>query len=187
MTLPSNYQWLMNLGDLPNIVDAGLKKIGIVEGPGTENNPQIIQWAKECKPPLDRTYGRNDSVPWCGLFMAKCATEANYAYPENPLWAMNWQNFGTKVGDGAKLGDVMVWRRYGGGHVNMYIAEDKDYFHCLGGNQHDSVNISRFAKKAGTDTLQLIGVRRCRWRVGPPESVRSYHVEPSGIIGDKVS
>jgi cell wall-associated NlpC family hydrolase len=35
------------------------------------------------------------------------------------------------------LGDVLVFRRGGGGHVALYVGEDEEAFHVLGGNQAD--------------------------------------------------
>ena len=33
------------------------------------------------------------------------------------------------------LGDILTFKRNGGGHVGLYVGEDKDCYHVLGGNQ----------------------------------------------------
>lgn len=47
---------------------------------------------------------------------------------------------------GAALSDVMIFQRQGGGHVGLYVGEDADCFHVLGGNQSAAVTITRIAK-----------------------------------------
>lgn len=74
------------------------------------------------------------------------------------------------------LGDILVFKRDGGGHVGFYVAEDKDYYHVLGGNQSDSVNITRIAK------YRCVGIRRCDWKTAQPNAVKKYIVEASGKI-----
>ncbi|MCI4589809.1 TIGR02594 family protein [Sphingobium sp. BYY-5] len=114
-----------------------------VVGPG--NNPKIIDWAKHTGIDYD-----SDDIPWCGLFVAHCvsATLAGEALPANPLGARAWQRFGTTCE--RTLGAILVfWRgsRNGWlGHVGFYAGEDGSAYHVLGGNQGDSVSITRIAK-----------------------------------------
>ena len=94
-----------------------------------------------------------------------------------PLWARNWANFGRKVEDGqAALGDVLVFSRDGGGHVGFYVGEDAGYFHVLGGNQSDQVNITRIAKS------RCIAVRRPKWRTAQPAGVVKVQLQASGAV-----
>src|SRR5262245_4679707 len=126
MTLPAQYAWLSKEGGPRMLVEA-LNLFGTVEMPGNADSPVILGCAKEVG--LDRVYS-HDAIPWCGLFMAVVAKRAGKVLPKNPLWALNWQTFGTaKPSTGAMLGDVLTFVREGGGHVAMYVGEDDEAFH----------------------------------------------------------
>jgi len=70
------------------------------------------------------------------------------ALPTNPLGARKWNSFGKKTSP--RLGAVMVfWRESRNGwkgHVGFYWAEDADAYHILGGNQANSVCVTRISK-----------------------------------------
>jgi uncharacterized protein (TIGR02594 family) len=135
--------YLSDLGTLPRMVTEAAKLIGTLETPGPGNSPTIMGWAKELG--LSNVYTA-DSVPWCGLFVALVATRAGKVPPANPLWALNWAHWGAPAGQPC-LGDVLVFMREGGGHVCLYVGEDRQgSYHCLGGNQSDKVCITRIAK-----------------------------------------
>jgi len=70
---------------------------------------------------------------------------------------------------------VLIFQREGGGHVGIYIAEDKDCYHVLGGNQSDAVTITRISKK------RCVGIRRPKYN-SQPESVAQYLVSASGEV-----
>jgi uncharacterized protein (TIGR02594 family) len=149
-------------GSLPWMVIAESLR-GLKEAPGSANNPVILDWAADLKLPY-----RDDSVPWCGLFVAHCFSQAlpDEPQPTNPLGARNWLRFGMKVAP--QFGAALIfWRgsRNGWqGHVGFYWAEDEEAYHVLGGNQSDSVSIARIAKARLLDAT---------W----PKSV-----QPAGII-----
>lgn len=168
MTLPAQYAWLAQ-EDAPRMLVEMRKLYGTLETPGAKDNPVIMGWAKETG-----VHGyTHDSVPWCGLTMAVVAKRAGYGFPENPLWALNWLDFGHPV-TRPMLGDVMVKSRDGGGHVTMYVGEDDACFHCLGGNQRDQVNIERIVK------IAFKGFRRPNFKVGQPATVRVVRLAPGG-------
>lgn len=171
MTTPSAYAWLEGLS-LPRMVTEGLKLHGTLEIPGSANNPTIMAWAKEVG--LQRAYTA-DSVPWCGLFMAVVAKRSDKQFPTDPLWALNWAKFGESVGQPG-LGDTLTFTREGGGHVGIYIAEDKAAYHVLGGNQGDKVSIVRIAK------TRLYRARRPVWKIAQPDSVKPYVVQSTGSL-----
>lgn len=148
--VPQRYAWLRSAGVLPRHLTVALNLIGTVETAGAANNPIIMAWAKRCREAGVNVSGYTaDSVPWCGLFMAYCMVVAGRAEEAKliggTLWALNWSKFGTEGGQ-PELGDVLTFTRNGGGHVGIYIGEDTGYFHLLGGNQSDRVNIMRIAK-----------------------------------------
>ena len=123
--------------------------IGLKEIHGRKNNRTIMQWAKDLGRNIRQIY-TNDEIPWCGLFVAGCmhlnGVKINI---RNPLGARNWGKFGYEVTPcyGAVLvfwrGSKSGWK----GHVGFYASEDDYYYHVLGGNQSDSVKITKVAKK----------------------------------------
>jgi cell wall-associated NlpC family hydrolase len=95
--------------------------------------------------------------------------------PATPLWAQSWAKYGDAVpADQAQLGDVLVFKRDGGGHVGLYIAEDTFAYHVLGGNQGDAVSIVRLMK------VRCIAVRRPPFKTALPPSARRYVIGPNG-------
>lgn len=147
-----------------------LKLYGTLEAPGSADNPVILGWAREVG--LSGTY-IHDLIPWCGLTMAVVAHRSGYAPPENPLWALNWLDFGHAVTH-PMLGDVMVKSRKGGGHITLNCGEDDEAYHCLGGNQRDSVSIERIEHSA------FKGFRRPNFKIGQPANVRVVRLSATG-------
>jgi len=123
-------------------MESAISLIGTDEFSGGANNPKILAWARYVD--LQRDYNA-DSIPWCGLFVAYNVAQAGMEPVDQPLWARNWAKFGTKLEQGA-YGAILVFVRDGGGHVGFYVSEDSSTYHVLGGNQSDSVNITRVAK-----------------------------------------
>ena len=171
MSLPKHYAWLADEPG-PRILVEALKTYGTIETPGPGDNPSILAWAKRTA--LDRVY-RDDATAWCGLWMAYVALQSGWEPPLNPLWARNWVAWGTGQKVGA-LGDVLVFARGKGGHVGMYVGEDAQAFHVLGGNQSDQVMVKRIAKN------RLLGIRRCPWRINQPQTVRPVVLAASGSL-----
>lgn len=178
-SLPRKYSYAGASGT-PSLIREAVKLYGILEVPGKGDNPVIIAWAKEVEKGIGVAHlGYSaDSIPWCGLFTAIVAVRAGWGefVPKTPLWAKSWANFGVKA-DVASLGDILVFSRPGGGgHVGFYIGEDKDFYHVLGGNQSNAVTITRITKS------RCIAVRRPKWRIAQPTSVRPIHVGASGPV-----
>jgi uncharacterized protein (TIGR02594 family) len=167
--LPSAYQWLERIDPLPRMIRYALDTFGTIEAPGVANNPTIMGWAKEVG--LSASYG-GDAIPWCGLFMAVMAKRAGKAIPDKPLWALSWARFGNTA-DSAALGDVLVFKRDGGGHVGLYVGEDGTAFHVLGGNQSDRVCFTRIAR------TRLYAIRRPIYRV-MPASAKAFLLAATG-------
>lgn len=145
----------------PKILVEAVKLYGVEETIGSKSNPVIIQWAKD----LNIKEYNDDAIPWCGLFIAKVVANAGKDIVKGPLWAQNWLNYGVAI-DEAMLGDILVFKRTGGGHVAIYVGEDNDRYYCVGGNQGDKVSITPIAKN------RCIGIRRTKWSVAQPANVR---------------
>jgi uncharacterized protein (TIGR02594 family) len=166
-----SYDWLKNERS-PKILVEAVKHIGVKEIVGSKHNPIILNWAKDLG--LSNVYTA-DEIPWCGLFIAFCAHSANLEVVDKPLWALSWANYGTKAND-PMLGDILTFKRNGGGHVGIYVGEDNIYYHVLGGNQGNEVSVTRIAKS------RLFKARRTAWKIAQPSNVRKVHLEAQGII-----
>jgi uncharacterized protein (TIGR02594 family) len=165
-----NYNWLKE-ETAPRILVQAVKLIGTKEIVGRAHNPIILEWAKELK---IKAY-TNDEIPWCGLFIAYCAHKAGVQVVDGPLWALNWAKYGTKEST-PMLGDVLTFKRDGGGHVGLYVGEDRTHYHVLGGNQNNQVNVMRIAN------TRLHQARRTAWKIAQPSNVRKIELSNKGII-----
>lgn len=170
MKLPIAYQWL-SLEDAPRHFLKAIELFGTQETIGPKHNPVILGWAKELG--LQGVY-RADEIPWCGLFIAVVMLRAQRPVVQNPLSALNWNNFGVRV-PAPMFGDVVTFSRKGGGHVGIYVAEDATTYHVLGGNQSNKVSITRILKS------RLSQARRPAYNL-QPDNVRKIIISIGGDI-----
>jgi len=98
-----------------------------------------------------RTLGDPTALPWCGDAMETAMRRGlpdepmNDGLSQNPYWARNWAMFGRAA---KGYGSIGVFERGPkSGHVGILVGEDADCFHVLGGNQGDSVSITRIDKR----------------------------------------
>lgn len=150
MTLPAQFKYLE--GDVPKAVAEAVKLYGTLEKPGTADNPVIIGWADEIARLFPSPYNdwagkfyADDDIPWCGLGHAIAHARAGRKPVDKYLSALEWRNFGVAA-PRPMLGDTMVKKRAGGGHVTMYVGEDAGHYFCLGANQSDAFNIASYPK-----------------------------------------
>ena len=165
------YAHLNSVTIIPKIVTTGLSLIGTIEKPGSSSNPIILSWAKECG--LNKVYN-SDEIPWCGLYISVVVKRTGRDIIESPLWARSWSKWGEASGV-PSLGDILVFKRGSGGHVGIYIAEDTDCYHVLGGNQSNAVTITRIRKD------RCIAARKPKYN-NRPASAKPYIVEPNGAV-----
>lgn len=168
--IPAKFKFLGEIGTLPLVVTAALKLYDTKETKGNGNNPAILKWAKALG---IRNYDM-DSIPWCGLYVAKICADAGKDPVANPLWARNWAKFGVKS-ERPSLGDILVFVRDGGGHVGFYIAETPKTYWVLGGNQGDCVSFTEIAKS------RLLAARRPKY-INRPVSAKVYHLTSTGKV-----
>jgi uncharacterized protein (TIGR02594 family) len=175
--LPSAYAWL-DAEPGPRILREFLRVYGIAEQTGPGSNPTILAWAKAVG--LE-SYYRDDETAWCGLAMAYVAGQAGWdnAPRGNSLLARNWLFWGNPA-PAPMLGDVLVfWRgtpKGSKGHVGVYVGEDAEAFHVIGGNQDDTVSIKRISRK------RLLQARRCQWRINEPANIRRIQLTSNGKL-----
>lgn len=169
--IPKEYKWLKSEPG-PKMLLAALALYGIAEVPGKRNNPIILDWAKRLG--VENIYTA-DEIAWCGLFMGIVAISAGKDVPNGILWALNWAKFGDPA-DTAMLGDVLVFTRAGGGgHVGLYVGEDDQAYHVLGGNTGDKVSIARLLK------IRCKAIRRPKYTT-QPANVRKIFLSANGIL-----
>lgn len=171
--LPKEYTWLHN-EMAPRLLVEAIDLFGVREIPGAQSNPTIIQWAKNLGGWM-ASWFKNDDIPWCGLFVAECCRRAGLPVVKEPLRALAWKDWGFPAGT-PMLGDVLVFAREGGGHVGIYVGEDRDCYHVLGGNQGNAVSITRIVK------ARLVCARRTPWKIAEPKTVRVVKLAAGGAI-----
>lgn len=170
MNIPKKYQWLLQ-EDGPIHLHKALELFGVTEIVGPKHNPTILSWAKETG--VNNVY-KSDEIAWCGLFLAVIMQRANRTPVEGFLWALNWAKFGQHVTE-PMLGDVLVFKRTGGGHVGLYVGEDATAYHVLGGNEGNKVDIIRILK------TRLYQSRRPLYK-NQPVNIRKILISSSDAI-----
>lgn len=168
MKFPANYEWLLKESG-PKILKEALTLYGVEEFSGPKDNPVILGWAKE----LNLNDYVHDSIAWCGLATAISVHKAGYEIVKEPLWALNWAKWGN-ASDVPKLGDILTFKRSGGGHVGLYVGEDTEAYHVFGGNQSDRYGFARISKD------RLFSARRTPWKIGQPDNVRVVYLKSTG-------
>lgn len=108
-------------------------------------------------------------IAWCGAFVGLniAAALPKEPLPANPLGSRNWLKFGKPV-DEVFHGSVCVfWRgsKTGWqGHVGFVAGHDQSFLHVLGGNQSNSVSLTKISKS------RLLGYR---WPTTYPMPVKA--------------
>jgi len=140
--------------------DLAQRFTGIKEVGGQVDNPQIMSMLK-----LDNSWPQNDEVPWCSAFANYICWLARLPRSKD-LRARSWLTVGRGISlDEAEAGDIVVIKRGAGdqpgpevidapGHVGFYAGRFGEFIEILGGNQGDTVKVSRYP------AAKLLGVRR---------------------------
>ncbi|WP_421792738.1 TIGR02594 family protein [Hyphobacterium sp.] len=182
--LPNAYEFLAH-EPAPRMLLEALKLYGTLEAPGARDNPVILAWADELAqaPGLNwiGSWYEDDSIPWCGLFMGIVAHRAKKPVQGDLLSARGWLDWGNRVEGEPKLGDVLVfWRGNpagSSGHVGLYVGEDREHYHVLGGNQSDAVNVTRISKQ------RLLAARNL-YTIGQPPNCRRIRLDVGGAVSE---
>jgi uncharacterized protein (TIGR02594 family) len=122
---------------------------GIQELNGSLDNPQIMAMLK-----LDNSWPQNDEVPWCSAFVNYICWLLRLPRSKD-LRARSWLEVGTPIDiKVARPGwDVVIFKRgtdHGPevidapGHVGFYAGHDDRWVEVLGGNQGNTVKVSRY-------------------------------------------
>lgn len=130
---------VMTAGD-PPWFELCLRKKGLHEGRDFEELRRFLKSD-------GKTLGDPRKLPWCGDLVETCIalTLPKEILPGNPYWARNWATFGRPT-DASYVGAVLSFTRPGGGgHVCFSAGKEGKYLKCAGGNQSNSISITRIA------------------------------------------
>lgn len=142
--------------------DLAERFIGIEEISGQLDNPLIMAMLK-----LDMNWPEHDEVPWCSAFANWICWLARLPRSKN-LRARSWLEVGRGIPlKDAVVGDIIVLKRGSGdqpgpevidapGHVGFFAGHSGMFIEVLGGNQSDTVKVSRYLAS------RLLGVRRLK-------------------------
>ena len=123
------------------------KLLGQKEIKGKRHNAEIVDlYADSGNPGV-----KADEVAWCAAFVGATLRRAGYK-STGSLAARSYESYGTKLSGPRKhcIG-VMRWTNSGwAGHVGYVVNYDDKYVWMLGGNQKDSVKVSRYNRHGGT-------------------------------------
>ena len=129
---------------MEELLKIAFNELGTEEIVGTENNPQVLKYAKEAG-----IQGiTNDEIAWCSTFVNWVAWKAGLQI-SGKANARSWLNVGSKVSS-PEPGDVVVfWRESPEswkGHVGFFLGVSPDLkrVYCLGGNQGNRVSVSAY-------------------------------------------
>jgi len=140
--------------------DMAQRYVGIEEVGGSLDNHAILSMLK-----LDNNWPEHDEVPWCSAFANHIAWLSRLARSKD-LRARSWLTVGKGLNlDDAEPGDIVILKRGTGdqpgpevldapGHVGFYAGRFDTFIEVLGGNQSDTVKVSRYPAN------RLLGVRR---------------------------
>lgn len=113
------------------------------------SNPLIVSFFKEAT--NNYTGDISDQTKWCSAFVNWCLMRAGYPYT-NSVSSGSFRCFGTKSAS-STLGEIAVFKNRGedkpcrgSGHVAFWLGETGNFVEVLGGNQANSIKISRYPK-----------------------------------------
>lgn len=127
---------------IPNWMPIAQSYMGLKEISGKGSNKTIDGWFEEFGYPQFK-----DDTAWCSLFVMKVMKDAGYT-GSTSLAARSWLKWGKSIRN-PSYGCIVVFKRGNStwqGHVAFYVKEDDKYVWVLGGNQRNSVNVSKYRK-----------------------------------------
>ena len=119
-----------------------LAEVGQTEVSGAGNNPRIVEYHQATT--LKAT---DDDVPWCASFANWVLAQAGLPNTDSAS-ALSFRKWGVKTAKPV-YGDIVLFDYgHGRGHVGFFVGIRDGKVGVLGGNQHDSVNVSWFSQDA---------------------------------------
>lgn len=141
--------------------DIAQRFIGTREISGTLDNPILMAMLT-----LDMDWPEHDEVPWCSAFVNFVCWLLRLPRSKD-LRARSWLTVGRGIHllDARAGNDIVILSRGSGdqpgpevlnapGHVGFYAGMSGEFVELLGGNQGDTVKVSRYPKS------RILGIRR---------------------------
>ena len=133
----------------PRYYQEAERLLGIKEIPGKQHSQEILSLWEDAEIPDKAT---SDEVPWCAAFVNGCLVRGNKASTKSALarsfkWDSNKDKFDHL--EEPELYAIAVKGRGNStweGHVGFVADFDNRYVYLLGGNQGDSVNVTRYPR-----------------------------------------
>jgi len=126
-------------------------EIGVKEFPGDADNPRIVEYLRSTN--LGAPSSSQDETSWCSGFVNWCIERAGYEGTDS-AWARSWLKWGKDAGEDPPIGAIVVLQRPPdptSGHVGFLVEKpslavpvEQRAIGVLGGNQSDSVRVSRY-------------------------------------------
>ncbi|HRI70962.1 MAG TPA: TIGR02594 family protein [Polyangium sp.] len=133
--------------EIPAWMTIARKEQGTHEVRGRSANPRILTYHAATD-----LHARSDEIAWCSSFVNWCLKQCGI-HGTNSAAAASWKKWGQATR--ARQGAVAVVYNPGmarssmtttGNHVAFLVEETKTHYVLLGGNQSNSVKISRYPK-----------------------------------------
>lgn len=136
-----------------SVLQLGFKWLGLQERAGVNHNDKIVQMFHE----IGHRWVTTDETAWCSCFVNWLAWSLKLKRSDK-LDARSWLNVGSGVKEPLPGDIVVFWRERPDswkGHVGVFVGFDEHKnIYCLGGNQTNEVNITKYSK------TRLLGFRR---------------------------
>ncbi|NRA86859.1 MAG: TIGR02594 family protein [Rhizobiales bacterium] len=145
---------------------------GTKEIKGQKDNPKIVQYFAD----VGHEWVKDDETPWCAAFVGSCLEKAGLT-STRALNARSYLKWGRKIIKPV-VGCVVIFKRGKSswqGHVAFYMGETKTHIKVLGGNQGNTVKISRYKKS------DLLGYRLSKTKLISKTNVASL-VGVGGVV-----
>lgn len=127
-----------------NYYDIAKSYRGTKEISGKKHNPDILKMYSD----VGFSWVKDDETAWCAAFVGSILKKAGLPYLKT-LAARDYLKYGKKISE-PEVGCIVVfWRGKPNGwqgHVGFVYTFDNDYIWCLGGNQSNSVNVTRIPR-----------------------------------------
>lgn len=129
--------------------------IGVKEYPGkAASNPHIEKYHAYAREDNDLSKGLTDDVPFCASALCYWLESVGMGSTNSAL-AKSYLKWGIEVKKNFLPGDILVFDRGGWkGHVGLLVTYNANYVWCLGANQNDAVNVTKYSRQ------RLVSVRR---------------------------
>jgi uncharacterized protein (TIGR02594 family) len=127
--------------DAPEWIKIAYKERGQTEIPGPQENPRIVEYFATIG---EKANYRDDVDDWASAFVEWSFNKAGIDGPKNDD-PFAWLRWGEKV-DHPRFGCVAVLSFSGLRHVGFFFSDNGESILVLGGNQDDTVNVSRYSK-----------------------------------------